>query len=140
MYKRSLTTTLFLYLAYAWLVSSLLSAVVVLAEYSPTTQKAVQRFGIGALILDCVLWELLFTVTGSLSLLNLHYTIRKSFLLSLACFIVLPVIALITLVLVSRTTELSAATEAAIVFLVTQLFFFFRFRNCAKQKTVLSVE
>src|SRR6476646_8924723 len=118
MYKRSLTTTLFLYLAYAWLVSSLLSAVVVLAEYSPSTQKAIQRFGIGALILDCVLWELLFTVTGSLSLLNLHYTIRKSFLLSLACFIVLPVIALITLVLVSRTTELSAATEAAIVFLV----------------------
>lgn len=140
MYKRSLKTTLFLYLAYAWLVSSLLSAVILLAEYSPGTQKAVQRFGIGALILDCVLWGLLFTIAGSLSLLNMHYLIRKSFFLSLGSFILLPVIALITVLLISRTTELTAATDVAIMFLVTQVFFFFRFRNCVKQKTILSVD
>lgn len=139
MYSRSIRTTLFIYLAFAWLVSSVLSSVVLLVRYAPYTQKAIQHFSIGALVLDCILWELLFTVVGSCSLLNVYPSIQRNFFLSLCSFILLPIVALLIVLSINRTTELFGASEAAIVFLVVQVFFFFRFRNCVKRKTVLSV-
>lgn len=139
MYSRSIKMTLFVYLAFAWLASSILSSVVLLVKYPPYSQSPIEHFSIGALVLDCVLWELLFTVVGSLSLLNVYPSIQKDYFLSLCSFILLPIVALIIMLLITRTTELFGASEAGIVFLVVQVFFFLLFRNCVKRKTVLSV-
>ena len=138
MHIQSLKRTLLLYLSYAWLISSVLSAIVLLAEYSPSTQKAIERFGIGALLLDCIAWELLFTVSGSLSLLNVFEPIRNNFFMSLIFFMLLPVIAMIIVLMIKQNIELFGIAECSITFLVTQLFFFFRFRSCLKKTNLPS--
>jgi len=137
---RSLKRTLLLYLACAWLISSVLSAIVLLAEYSPSTQKSIQRFGIGSLILSCILWELLFTVTGSTSLLNMNESIRNNIFLSLVSFILLPAVALIIVLMINQNIELFGITECSISFLTTQAFFFFKFRVCLKKQNRLSID
>jgi hypothetical protein len=130
---KSLKRTLLIYLAYAWLISSVLSVIILLIEYNPSTKKAIERFGVGSLVLNSILWSLLFTITGSTSLFNVYRRVYNNFFLSLICFLLLPVIAATITISITKNTELFGVGEVAIAFLVTQLFFFFRFRSCVKR-------
>jgi hypothetical protein len=139
--SKSLKRTLILYLAFAFLVSSILTILCLLIEYTPSAKNSIQKFGIGAMILNSVLWSLLFTVTGSSSLINVHASIRKNFIISLVCFVLLPILALIAvLTLVKIPGDVFGITEAAIAFLITQLFFFFRFRSCIKRTNQITID
>jgi hypothetical protein len=130
---KTIKRTLILYLCYAFLFSSVLSIFSLLVEYAPTPRNSLQKFGIGATILNCVLWSFLFTIAGSTSLLNVLDSVRKNFTISLLCFILLPLLELVGVIsLLNSPGNIFGFTETGIAFFVTQLFFFFKFKSCIK--------
>jgi hypothetical protein len=129
--SKSLNRTLILYLAYAFLVSSICTVILLFIEYTPKARNGIEKFRIGATILNAVLWSLLFTVVGATSLFNFHLSVRRNVLISLLSFILLPFLVLIAVLSVVKVpSDIFGFTETGIVFLITQLFFFFRFRSC----------
>jgi len=133
MISKSLKRTLFIYLVLAFFITSILTIVSLLVEYNPSTRHALQRFGIGALVLNSILWSLLFTIVGSTSLLNQYEPVRNHFLFSLLCFLFLPSLAVIITLMTPYKKDMFGITEAATIFFIVQLFFFFRFRSCTKR-------
>ena len=141
MVSNSLKRTLFIYLTYAFLVSSILTIITLLMEYLPSTNHDIQKFGIGALVLNSILWSFLFTISGSTSLLNTRSFVRQNFVVSLLCFLLLPILALIIIVcFVKVPQDLFGIAEAAIVFLIVQLFFFFKFRSCMNRNNLIAID
>ena len=141
MVSNSLKRTLFIYLTYAFLVSSILTIITLLMEYLPSTKHDIQKFGIGALVLNSILWSFLFTISGSTSLLNTRSFVRQNFVVSLLCFLLLPILALIIIVcFVKVPQDLFGIAEAAIVFLIVQLFFFFKFRSCMNRNNLIAID
>ena len=139
--SKRLKRTLILYLVCAFLVSSILTIICLFIEYTPSARNSIQKFGIGAMILNSILWNLLFTIVGSASLFNVYDFVRNNFIVSLLCFILLPLLALVSVLsLVSIPGDVFGFTESAIAFLVTQLFFFFRFRSCIKRTNQITIE
>ena len=139
--KRSIKKTLLVYLAYVFFLSSVLTILVLLAEYTPFPKNDSKRIGIAALTLDSILWSLFLTIMGSTSLLNQYKGIREHFLLSLLAFLLLPsVSAIIILTVTGKTIELFGFAEAAVVYFVSQLFFFFRFRSCLKRPNPMTID
>lgn len=141
MASRSFIRTLVIYLSYAFFVSSILTIVCLLIEYLPSTKDGIQNFGIGASVLNSILWSLLFTITGSTSLLNTVNFIRENLIVSLLCFLLLPAVAfVIVLFFVEVPQDIFGFTEAAIIFLLVQLFFFFKFRSCINSANQVAIE
>lgn len=141
MVSNSLKRTLLIYLTYAFLVSSILTIITLLMEYLPSTKDDIQKFGIGALVLNSILWSFLFTITGATSLLNSHSLVRQNFLVSLLCFLLLPILTLIIIVCFAKVPQdIFGLAEAAIVFLIVQLFFFFKFRSCINKTNPVAID
>lgn len=139
--NRSLKRTLILYLAFAFLISSLLSIVIMLVEYAPSTKKSFEKFSLGVIVLNSILWSLLFAITGSLSLLNIYASIKEKFILSLLSFLLLPTLSgIITINSVSKIEDIFGFVEAFISFLIIQSFFFFRFRSCIKKENQIAID
>jgi hypothetical protein len=132
--KRGLRRTLMIYLAYSLLISSSLAIVILLAEYRPSTQKAIERIGIGAIVLNSILWCLLFTVAGSTSLFNQVRVIQASLLLSFLSFTFFPFLAGFVIIKLSEENELFGFLESYISFLLSHCFFFLKFRSCVKNQ------
>jgi len=110
-------------------------------EFALSAKDSIKRFGIGAAALNSILWSFVFTVAGSTSLFNQYESVHKNFLLSLLCFQSLPFLAaIITLFLTGKPSDLFGFTEAAIVFFITHLFFFFRFRSCLTRINMVVVD
>lgn len=138
---KSCKSTLLIYLGYSFFLSSILGALCILIEYAPSAKHSIEKFGIGTTFLNSVLWSLLLSVTATTSLLNTYEPIRRNFILSLLCFILLPLIALITVISFIRVpADIFGFTETSIVFLIAQLFFYFRFRFCIKKTNVMAIE
>jgi hypothetical protein len=55
---KSLKRTLFIYLAYTFMISGVLTAICLLIEHTPSTKSSIQRFGTGALALNSFFMEL----------------------------------------------------------------------------------
>lgn len=141
MISMSLKRTLSIYLAYAFFFTTILTIICMLVEYAPHTMQALQKFGLGGLVLNSVLWSLLFAVAGSTSLLNQHDPIRNHYLLSLLSFLIAPLlVAVMTFVVVPHEDDLFGFSETAIIFFIVQLFFFFRFRVCMKKRTSIAID
>jgi hypothetical protein len=139
--NKSLQRTLILYLAFAFLISSVLTIIIILIEYNPSTKKTFEKFGLGVMVLNSVLWSLLFTVTGSLSLLNVYSSVKGNFLLSLLSFLLIPaLLGFTTINSVERAEDIFGFTEAFISFLTVQTFLFFRFRSCLRKKNTIVIE
>ena len=141
MISKSLQKTLLIYLAFAFFFTCILTIVCLVAEYLPLTAHFSQKFGLGALVLNSVLWSFLFTFMGSSSLLNQYESVRKHFLESLAAFILLPLIAaLMVWILVPWAGDMFGFKEAAIIFSIVKLYFFSRFRSCARRLHDIAID
>ena len=119
MVSKSLNKTLIIYISYAFLLSSILTIICLLIEYLPSTKSDLQKFGVGALILNSVLWVLVFTVASTTSILNTYNFIRENLIFSLLSFLLLPhIVFIVFLCFVQVPQDIFGFMEAAIIFLI----------------------